>query len=117
LRGLAVHGGRSEKVDLLIAIPPHRAPDVIRSSPLLGVTRFIPADARTLETDYEDVFAIGDVASVRLPNDKALPKAGVFAHSEGKVVAQRIGDKLNGTGRSLHRGKVAFEKWWLHNWL
>jgi hypothetical protein len=30
------------------------------------------------------VFAIGDVATVRLPNDKTLPKAGVFAHSEAK---------------------------------
>jgi sulfide:quinone oxidoreductase len=129
----------------------------VRSSPLLGVSGFIPVDPKTLQTDDEDVFAIGDVASVRLPNDKALPKAGVFAHSEAKVVAQRIADKLNdrtsrvafdgkgycwielgdgrasfaggdyytepiqlkmrSPGRSLHWGKVAFEKWWLHHWL
>jgi sulfide:quinone oxidoreductase len=149
--------GRSQKVDLLIAIPPHQAPDIVRSSPLLGVSGFIHVDPYTLQTDREDVFAIGDVASVRLPNDKALPKAGVFAHSEAKVVAQRIADKLNDStsraafdgkgycwielgdgrasfaggdfytepvqlkmrspGRSLHLGKVAFEKWWLHHWL
>jgi sulfide:quinone oxidoreductase len=149
--------GRSQRVDLLIAIPPHQAPDVVRSSPLLGVSGFIHVDPKTLETDHEDVFAIGDVASVRLPNDKALPKAGVFAHSEAKVVAQRIADKLNdrtscaafdgkgycwielgdgrasfaggdfytepvrlkmrSPGRSLHWGKVALEKWWLHHWL
>jgi sulfide:quinone oxidoreductase len=149
--------GRSQRVDLLIAIPPHQAPDVVRSSPLLGVSGFIHADPMTLQTDYEDVFAIGDVASVRLPNDKTLPKAGVFAHSEAKVVARRIADKVNGKssratfdgkgycwielgdgtagfaggdfyaereprlkmrspGRSLHWGKVAFEKWWLYRW-
>lgn len=98
--------GRSQKVDLLIAIPPHQAPEVVRSSPLLGVSGFIHVDPTTLQTDYEDVFAIGDVASVRVPNDKALPKAGVFAHSEGRVVAQRIADKLSGkTSRAAFDGK------------
>ncbi len=87
--------GRSQKVDLLIGVPPHQAPDVVRSSPLLGVTGFIHADARTLQTDHDDVFAIGDVATIRLPNDKALPKAGVFAHAEAKVVAEQIADKLD----------------------
>jgi sulfide:quinone oxidoreductase len=88
--------GRSHEVDLLIGVPPHQAPEVVRSSPLLGVSGFIHVDARTLETEHEDVFAIGDIATVRLPNDKALPKAGVFAHSEAKVVAKRIADTLEG---------------------
>jgi sulfide:quinone oxidoreductase len=149
--------GRSEKIDLLIGVPPHRAPDVVRSSKLLGVSGYIHADPMTLETDHADVFAIGDVATVRLPNDKALPKAGVFAHSEAKVVAHQIADRLDRDtsharfegkgycwielgdgragfaggdfyaepdpklkmrrpGRTLHWGKVAFEKWWLHHW-
>ena len=34
------------------------------------------------------MYAIGDVATIKLPNGKALPKAGVFAHAEAKVVAQ-----------------------------
>ncbi len=88
--------GRSHRVDLLIGIPPHQAPEVVRSSPLLGVSGFIHVDPRTLQTDYEDVFAIGDVTTVKLPNGKALPKAGVFAHSEAKVVAQRIADGADG---------------------
>ncbi len=88
--------GRSHRVDLLIGIPPHQAPEVVRSSPLLGVSGFIHVDPRTLQTDYEDVFAIGDVATVKLPNGKALPKAGVFAHSEAKVVAQRIAEGVDG---------------------
>ncbi len=88
--------GRSHRVDLLIGIPPHQAPEVVRSSPLLGVSGFIHVDPRTLQTDYEDVFAIGDVTTVKLPSGKALPKAGVFAHSEAKVVAQRIAEGANG---------------------
>jgi sulfide:quinone oxidoreductase len=93
---VAASDGRSHKVDLLIGVPPHQAPDVVRSSALLGVSGFVHADARTLQTNHDDVFAIGDVASVRLPNGKALPKAGVFAHAEGKVVAERIAAGVEG---------------------
>jgi sulfide:quinone oxidoreductase len=88
--------GRTHKVDLLIGVPPHHAPDIVRSSALMGVSGFIHVDPRTLQTDFENVYAIGDVATVRLPNDKALPKAGVFAHAEAKVVAEQIADKLDG---------------------
>ena len=98
--------GRSHEVDLLIGVPPHQAPEVVRSSKLLGVSGFVHADARTLQTDHEDVYAIGDVATVRLPNDKALPKAGVFAHAEAKVVAERIADAISGkTSRAAFDGK------------
>ena len=96
--------GQAHTIDLLIAIPPHQAPDVVRSSPLLGVSGFIHVDPRTLQTDHDDVYAIGDVATVKLPNGKALPKAGVFAHSEAKVVAQQIADHAHGkTVRRLIR--------------
>jgi sulfide:quinone oxidoreductase len=88
--------GSAHTVDLLIGIPPHRAPEVVRSSPLLGLSGFVHVDPRTLRTDYDDVYAIGDIATVKLPNGKALPKAGVFAHAEAKVVAQRIADAAHG---------------------
>jgi sulfide:quinone oxidoreductase len=83
-------------VDLLLCVPPHRAPEVVRSSPLLGLSGFVHVDPRTLETDFEGVYAIGDVATIKLPNGKALPKAGVFAHAEAKVVAQRIANAAEG---------------------
>lgn len=88
--------GRSYHVDLLIGVPPHQAPDVVRSSTLMGVSGFVHVDPRTLQTDDDDVYAIGDVATVKLPNGKALPKAGVFAHAEAKVVAERIADGVEG---------------------
>jgi sulfide:quinone oxidoreductase len=88
--------GRSYAVNLLIGIPPHHAPEVVRSSPLLGVSGFVHVDPRTLRTGFDDVFAIGDVATIRLPSGKALPKAGVFAHSEAKVVAKQIADASEG---------------------
>ncbi len=88
--------GRAHRVDLLMVVPPHQAPEVVRSSPLLGVSGFIHVDPRTLQTDYDDVYAIGDVATIKLPNGKALPKAGVFAHAQAKTVAERIADGYGG---------------------
>jgi sulfide:quinone oxidoreductase len=103
-REVVASDGRSHRVDLLIGIPPHQAPEVVRASELLGVSGFIHVDARTLASDHDDVFAIGDVATIRLPNGKALPKAGVFAQSEAKIVAQELADKT--AGRTSH---AAFE--------
>jgi sulfide:quinone oxidoreductase len=95
-REVVASDGRAHRVDLLMVVPPHQAPEVVRSSPLLGVSGFVHVDPRTLRTDYDDVYAIGDVATIKLPNGKALPKAGVFAHAEAKVVAQRIADSVDG---------------------
>ena len=95
-REVVASDGSAHRVDLLMVVPPHQAPDVVRSSPLLGVSGFVHVDPRTLQTDYDDVYAIGDVATIKLPNGKALPKAGVFAHAEAKTVAQRIADDVDG---------------------
>ncbi len=89
-------GNRVDRVDLLLGVPPHQAPQVVRSSPLLGVSGFIHVDAKTLRTGHDGVFAIGDVTTVRLPGGKALPKAGVFAHAQAKVVAKHIVAEVRG---------------------
>lgn len=82
--------------DLLAGVPPHRAPAVVRASGLAGESGWIPVDRRTLETAHEDVFAIGDVTTITLSNGKPLPRAGVFAHAQGLVVARRIAATLAG---------------------
>lgn len=95
-REIVAADGRAEKLDLVIAVPPHQAPAVVRSSGLLGVSGWIPVDPGTLRTEHEGVFAIGDVTSVKLPSGKSLPKAGVFAHKEAEVVARQIADEIRG---------------------
>ena len=76
--------------DLLVAVPPHRPPQALEKSGLGDETGWVPVDPLTLETKYENVYAIGDVTKIILSNGKPLPKAGVFAHAEAKVVAQNI---------------------------
>ena len=76
--------------DLLVAVPPHRPPQALEKSGLGDETGWVPVDPLTLKTQYENVYAIGDVTKIILANGKPLPKAGVFAHAEAKVVAQNI---------------------------
>jgi sulfide:quinone oxidoreductase len=89
-REIVTADGRAERVDLLIAVPPHQAPQVVRSSGLIGVSGWIHVDPGTLRTEHEGIFAIGDVTNIRLPNGKSLPKAGVFAHNQAALVAEEI---------------------------
>ena len=89
--------GMAAHADILLGVPPHRAPEVVRFAGLLGVSGWIHVDPRTLRTEREGVFAIGDVTSIRLPNGKMLPKAGVFARAEAEVVADQIASDIDGT--------------------
>jgi len=93
---LVLEGGERVPFDLLLGIPPHRAPAVVLESALAGPSGFIPVDRATLATAVEGVSAIGDVTSIPLAGGKFLPKAGVFAHGHAEVVAKRIAAELTG---------------------
>ncbi len=80
--------------DLLLAIPPHIAPDVIYESGLAKQDNFIPIN-RDCKTSYDNVYAIGDVTSLKVTETMAVPKAGVFAEGEGLTVAQNIISKIH----------------------
>ncbi len=107
-RELVIASGERVPFDLLLGIPPHRAPVLVRESALAGETGFVPVDPATLATPVEGVFAIGDVSSIPLAGGKFLPKAGVFAHGQAEVVAKRIAAELAGrTSSAAFDGKGA----------
>jgi sulfide:quinone oxidoreductase len=149
--------GTTGEFDLLAFVPPHRAPQVVIDSGLVGDSGWVPVDRQTLETRFPGVYAIGDVTGIPLAVGKPLPKAGVFAHGEAEVVAGNLIHAITGKGqpaqfnghgecfietgdgkagfgsgnffaepapevklrppsRTLHIGKVAFEKYWLFEW-
>jgi sulfide:quinone oxidoreductase len=78
--------------DLFIGIPVHRAPDPLPASGL-AVDRWVPVDQRNLRTRYPGVYAIGDVCS----GPRTVPKAGIFAESAARVVADDIAATISGT--------------------
>jgi sulfide:quinone oxidoreductase len=90
--------------DLLVAVPPHRAPRAAVDAGLTNQAGWIPVDPQTLRTSQDGVYAIGDVTAIPIPGrwkpdvPLMLPKAGVFAHAQAEVVAQRIVAEV--TGRS-----------------
>ena len=88
-RTVTFEGGDSASYDLLIAIPPHVPPAVVRTSKL-GVTGWIEIDRHTMRTAVDDVWAVGDVSLLRLANGTPLPKAAVFATGEAEAAARDI---------------------------
>lgn len=118
-RELILGDGSRERFDLLVAVPPHRPSPALQGLPICGETGWIPVDPATLSTRAANVFALGDAALVTLANGKPLPKAGVFAHDQAQVVADRLAAGLglgqerrfDGTGYcwlEVGEGKAAF---------
>jgi sulfide:quinone oxidoreductase len=90
--------GTREKYDLLIAIPPHTSPKVVRESDLAdAVSGWIPVDPKNMQTRHDRVYAIGDVAAVKLPSGMMLPKAATFAFGQAEIVASNIASLVLGT--------------------
>lgn len=88
--------------DMLIAIPPHRASSLVREANLANEAGWVPVDRSTLKTKFENVYAIGDITAISIPGrwkpdvPMMLPKAGVFAHVQAEIVAERIADEVGG---------------------
>lgn len=88
-RTIKFEDGREEKFDLLIAVPPHKAPQVIHDAGLAPPGQFISVK-RDCKTPFEGVYAIGDVTNMMITDKLAVPKAGIFAEGEGIAVAHDI---------------------------
>jgi sulfide:quinone oxidoreductase len=99
-RMLSFEGKEPFAYDLLIAVPPHRVPQVVREAGLANQGGWVPVDSATLATKVENVYAIGDITAIPLPGrwkpdvPLVLPKAGVFAHAQALVVAHLIADRI-----------------------
>ncbi len=81
--------GNSLPCDLFMGVPKNRAADVVVDS---GMTEngWVPVDPRTLQTKYDGVFAVGDLANT------GAPKAGVFAEGAARAVAANLISRLRG---------------------
>lgn len=83
--------GREMSFDLFLGVPKHRVPQVVLESGM-SENGWIPVHPRTLETSYENVFALGDGANT------GTPKAGVFAEKAARAVASALVAKLRRNG-------------------
>lgn len=92
--------GKTVAFDLLLYVPPHRVPAVVKEAGLCAESGWVTVDRGTLETKFPNVYAIGDVTSIPLKMGRPLPKAGVFAHGQAEVVAKNIARTWTGQGEA-----------------
>ena len=78
--------------DLLFMVPPHRPAQVLRDSGLADTELGVRVDYDTLETKWENVYAIGDCA------DMPASKAGGVAHQEADILAHNLVVKIKKRG-------------------
>lgn len=92
--------GKTASFDLLLYVPPHRVPAVVKAAGLTAESGWVAVDRGTLETKFPNVYAIGDVTAIPLKMGRPLPKAGVFAHRQAEVVARNIARAWAGKGEA-----------------
>ena len=68
--------GAEANFDLLVYIPPHVAPTVVRQAGLTGESGWVPVDRHSMETRFPGVYAIGDVTDISLANGHATSESG-----------------------------------------
>jgi sulfide:quinone oxidoreductase len=110
-KSVAFEDGSYVEYSVLAAMPPHRAPKVVREAGLCDASGFVPVDLKTLRTATPGIFAVGDVASLKLPEGRPHPKAGVFAEAQAAAVAETIRSEVEGGGPGVYgaRGACFFD--------
>jgi sulfide:quinone oxidoreductase len=97
---IVFENGTREKYDLLIAIPPHTSPKVVKESGgglADAASGWISVDPKNMQTKHYKVYAIGDVAAIKLQSGMMLPKAATFAFGQAEIVAFNIASSVLGT--------------------
>lgn len=87
--------------DLLVMVPPHRPAQALLDCGLADTENGIRVDYDTLQTKWDNVFAIGDCA------DMPASKSGGVAHQEADVLAHNLAAQITGKGTP--------EDVWLHS--
>ena len=88
-RVVTLDTGATLPCDLFLGVPKNRAADVVIAA---GITEngWVTVDPYTLQTKYQGVYAVGDLAST------GVPKAGVYAEGAARTVAANIIAGLRG---------------------
>jgi sulfide:quinone oxidoreductase len=93
---LLTENGKEFSQTLTIAIPLHVSPSVIKDAGLVDQSGWIPVNSKTLATAHAHVYAIGDCAGTKNSKGQLIPRAGVLAEGQGKVVASNLIQEIRG---------------------
>jgi len=97
---LTSKNGGKVNYDLLIAVPPHKAPQALIDSGLTDDKGWLPADKATLQYrgpagNFDNVYVLGDLG----PAD--ILKTGIGAHYQAIAVSQNLINRIYGNGMEI----------------
>ncbi len=97
---LTSKNGEKVNYDLLIAVPPHKAPQALIDSGLTDDKGWLPADKATLQYrgpagNFDNVYVLGDLG----PAD--ILKTGIGAHYQAIAVSQNLINRIYGNGMEI----------------
>lgn len=103
----------SEEFDMIHVVPPQKAPDFVRISPLADAAGWIDIDPATMRhKSYENIFALGDVGNTTNAKTAAAARkqAPVVAHNVlaalGREKGQAQYDGYGSCPLTVERGKI-----------
>ena len=103
----------TQEFDMIHVVPPQKAPDFIRVSPLADAAGWLDVDPATLRhKSYENIFALGDVSNTTNAKTAAAARkqAPVVAHnvlaSLGREQGQANYDGYGSCPLTVERGKI-----------
>jgi sulfide:quinone oxidoreductase len=101
---LEFHNSQKKEYDILIGIPFHFPPSVLKKSGLIEEKgNWMSVNKFTLETRFKDIFAIGDVTEIKINEKISIPKAGIFAEGQARSVASQIIQKIKMGSQEYHQ--------------
>ncbi len=93
-RLLRFDDGSASECDLLLCVPPLRAPELIAHAGLDDGGGWLAVDRATMRSRVSTCFGVGNVTRMSADNGSILPRLGSFAASQAEVVAGTIAHEL-----------------------
>jgi sulfide:quinone oxidoreductase len=81
---------------VLITVPEHSPPTVVQEAGLVDETGWVSVNPGSLETVFENVFAVGDLAYLQGVRGDPLPKTGLLAEHQAQAAARNIAYRVRG---------------------
>lgn len=86
--GIEFNDGSTQEAEVAILFPDWQAHDFLKVLPFTDDMGFVITDLYMRNPDYQNIFAVGDAASI------TVPKIGSLGHMEAEVLANTLGKEL-----------------------
>ena len=86
--GIEFNDGSTQEAEIAILFPDWQAHTFLKELPFTDDMGFVITDLYMRNPDYQNIFAVGDAASI------TVPKIGSLGHMEAEVLANTIGKEL-----------------------